>query len=273
MTQLFLESIIKMGKDIRKASVTLDAHEVRFLVDSYYERQDERIRSAGRERALSDSKEPNAILSWLTDQAETLEKQIRGSLEKYALSTNVGQWAMSQWGIGPVITAGLLAHIDIEKANTAGKVWSYAGINPNSGKRKKGEKLTYNPTLKTLCWKIGESFVKGCNVEHAYYSQVYVKRKAYEAKNNEDGKYADQAKKALEEKNYGKDTEAYKWYIQGKLPPAHIHARAKRYAVKLFLAHFHHMMYVDRFGVEPPLPYAIAILNHADYIPPHVVAA
>lgn len=104
MTALLLESIITMGKDIRKAAITLDKKEVRFLVDSYYERQDERIRSAGRERALDKDGEPNAIVSWLTDQAETLENQIKGALEKYAKSDPTGEWAMSQWGIGPVIT-------------------------------------------------------------------------------------------------------------------------------------------------------------------------
>ena len=43
------------------------------------------------------------------------------------------------------------------------------------------------------------------------------------------------------------------------LPPAHIHARAKRYAVKLFLAHYHHVAYQLYYEKEPPKPY---ILEH-----------
>ena len=66
-----------------------------------------------------------------------------------------------------------------------------------------------------------------------------------------------------DEKKIGKDTDAYAAYSQGRLPPAHIHARAKRYAIKLFLAHLHHKMYMEHYGKEPPLPYAIAHLDHA----------
>ena len=59
-------------------------------------------------------------------------------------------------------------------------------------------------------------------------------------------------------KKIGKDTDAIKSYRVGKLPPAHIHARAKRYAVKLFLAHFHETGYRLHYGTEPPAPYPIS---------------
>jgi len=64
----------------------------------------------------------------------------------------------------------------------------------------------------------------------------------------------------------GKATEAYGHYSSGKLPPAHIHARAKRYAVKLFLSHWHHKAYEFHFGKPPPFPYPIAFLGHAHFI-------
>ena len=72
----------------------------------------------------------------------------------------------------------------------------------------------------------------------------------------------------LTKKKIGKDTDAYKAYSIGKLPPAHLHARATRYAVKLFLAHLHEVMYVQHHGRKPPLPYAIGILGHAHKIEP-----
>jgi hypothetical protein len=52
------------------------------------------------------------------------------------------------------------------------------------------------------------------------------------------------------------------------LPPAHIHARAKRYAVKLFLAHYQQVAYELHFGKKPPNPYPIEILGHAHMIDP-----
>lgn len=49
------------------------------------------------------------------------------------------------------------------------------------------------------------------------------------------------------------------------LPPAHIHARARRYAVKMFLSHLHHVQTVDYFGKLPPLPYAFEQMPTEDH--------
>lgn len=118
------------------------------------------------------------------------------------------------------------------------------------------------------CWKLGESFVKVSGYDDAYYGKLYKQRKAIEQAKNEAGEFADQAKAKLEKFKIGKDTDAYKAYSIGKLPPAHIHSRATRWATKLFLAHLHHKMYVAHYGKEPPLPYAIGILGHAHMLKP-----
>ena len=51
----------------------------------------------------------------------------------------------------------------------------------------------------------------------------------------------------------GKTTEAYAAYSAGRLPPGHLHARAKRWAVKLF-------------GVPAPKPYVLSQLEHGHEI-------
>lgn len=118
------------------------------------------------------------------------------------------------------------------------------------------------------CWKAGQSFVKVSGRENAYYGHLYTQRKEQEVRKNEAGEFAAQAALALEKKNYSKDTDAYKAYITGKLPPAHVHARACRYAVHIFVSHLHHKMYVNYFGKEPPAPFPIAIQGHAHYLAP-----
>jgi hypothetical protein len=50
------------------------------------------------------------------------------------------------------------------------------------------------------------------------------------------------------------------------LPQKALHERSKRWAVKLFLAHWHAEAYRRHYGKEPPLPYAIGILGHAHRI-------
>jgi hypothetical protein len=125
----------------------------------------------------------------------------------------------------------------------------------------------FNASLKTLTWKASESFVKVCNNEDDIYGHIYVQRKIYEQAKNDAGDYADQAKHILATRKIGKTTEAYKWYSQGKLPPGHIHARAKRYAAKQFLSDLHAVWYKHHFKKDPPKPYPISHLGHVHQRP------
>lgn len=254
--------IERLSRDLRAAASNLAPNEARYLVDSYYQMQENRKRSANQVRALSEGGEPHGVITWLLENSHMLEKQIAGALDVYSRSHPLGKWARSVKGIGPVIAAGLLAHIDLERAPTVGHIWRYAGLDPTS-KWEKGHKRPWNASLKTLCWKIGESFVKVSGHDDAFYGKVYLERKAYEQAKNEAGDYREQAEAGA--KRVGKNTESYKHYVEGKLPPGHIHARAKRYAVKLFLAHYHEQG-LRLMGKEPPMPYPIAILGHAHVI-------
>lgn len=124
----------------------------------------------------------------------------------------------------------------------------------------------FNSQLKTLCWKIGESFVKVSGNKNDVYGKLYLERKAIESERNEQGLYEDQAEMKLDKFKIGKDTEAYKAYANGKLPLGHLHARAKRWAVKLFLSHWWYVAYKNHYKKEPPLPYPIAHMGHVHMI-------
>lgn len=254
-----------MSRDLRKAAATLSAAEARYLVDAYYQMQDQRIRANNQLRTMA--AEPHETLAWYADQSEGLEQQVKGALDVYSNNHPVGEWLRAVKGIGPVIAAGLLAHIDINKAPTVGHIWRYAGLDPTS-KWGKGQKRPWNAALKLVCWKAGESFVKVCNAEDAVYGKLYKERKEFETAQNESLTYREQAANVLATKKIGKDTDAYKSYSIGKLPPAHIHARAKRFAVKQLLSDLHAEMYRTILKQEPPLPYPIAILGHGHHRKP-----
>jgi len=265
-----LEPITRLSKDLRTASKTLGLQEVRYLVDLYYQFQDFRIQSAGQIRAITKSEgeegnEPTGVISWVSDSMRRVESNIKVALDSYTDSepTGMGEWAKSVCGIGPIISAGLLAHIDISKCPTAGHIWSFAGLNPDS-KWEKGKKRPWNAKLKVLCWKMGESFVKVHNNDKDVYGKLYVSRKERENKLNDEKKFTEQAEAG--KARVRKSTEAYKWYSKGLLPPGHIHARARRYAVKIFLSHWHEEAYRRHFKCEPPAPYPIAILGHTHKI-------
>ena len=154
---------------------------------------------------------------------------------------------MAQHGIGPVIAAGLLAHIDIHKAPTVGNIWSFAGLNPDQ-KWEKGQKRPWNADLKTLCFKISDSFVKTSNSTKSFYGPIYRSRKVYETQKNELGEYADAAAQVLATKRITEPA-TKKTYESGKLPLGHVDMRARRYAVKFFLSHLHDVMTWFEFGV------------------------
>ena len=296
---------MRLNRDIKEATATLERREARYLVDTYYQMQDYRISTSNQGRSMGKDEEPHITLDFFKSQMTTLENQVRTVLNTWTDTEPLGVWAKSITGIGPVIAAGLLAHIDIEKAPTVGHIWRYAGLDPTV-EWGKGEKRPWNASLKVICWKAGESFVKVSNNDKDVYGHYYADRKDYENRRNDavyevdtkivkgamadpnkgayiirddemisayliEGKWyvggnAKAAYDVLRRKKIGRDTDAYKSYSIGKLPPAHIHARAKRYAVKLFLAHYHETGYKLHFKTEPPAPYPIAILGHGHRI-------
>jgi len=260
--------IVRLGRDLREAAKLMGRQEARYLVDMYYQVQHFRIQASNQLRASSEEPEPVYLLDWLGEQFMRLEGQIKGALGKYVDGHEFGAWTRSICGIGPVIAAGLIAHIDIEKAPTPGHIWSFAGL-LGENNWEKGQKRPYNAELKTLCaFKLGESFVKVQVRELDVYGKVFKERKIREQERNERGEFRGEAEAKLAKYKIGKSTDAYKWYSEGKLPPAHIHARARRVAVKLFLAHLQQVWWFIKFDEPPPKPFAIEHLGHADLIMP-----
>ena len=259
----------KINKDVKAAAATLNDQEARYLVDTYYQFQEQRIRATNQCRALATTPdgEPHETLKFFASNFAIIEQDLKKVLEEYAKGTPIGQWLLSICGIGPVIAAGLIANIDITKVQAAGQIQRFAGLDPTSV-WEKGQKRPWNAKLKVLCWKIGQSFVKVQNNEKDIYGKLYVERKRYEQEKNERHEYADQAKAKLENCRIGKETDAYKWYSQGMLPPAHIEQRAQRWAVKIFLSHLFEVWYTMYHNERPPKPYAIAQLGHAHKIEP-----
>ena len=207
-----------MTKALRQSGGGITDSEARYLTDIYYTMQDQRVRANNQVKGLErDAKksetaaEPHEALDWTLTQFTTLEDQIARLLSIYTQMHPMAWFFDQTVGIGPVLAAGLLAHIDIRKAPTAGHIYSFAGLNPET-KWEKGKKRPFNADLKKLCWKIGDSFVKFSGHENGYYGKVYRERKAVEWRNNLSGQFAGQAAKKLETVKIGKDTDARAWY-------------------------------------------------------------
>jgi hypothetical protein len=168
-------------------------------------------------------------------------------------------------GIGPVISAGLLAHIDINKALTPGHIWRFAGYDPTASWGK-GEKRPWNARLKVVCWKAGHQFVLASGGDNpSWYGLLIRERKTQEIRKNNALEFAEQVRSALAKKRFGAETEARKWYTKDMLPPGHIQARAERYAVKIFLSDIHLIWRWLALGEEPQRPWVIGQGAHTHW--------
>lgn len=335
-----LAMVPKYSKRDLKMFASLTDMEVRDAVDDYYAAQNGRIRVEGKLRAYQKEVDDEGIYSlYLNMQLQN--QMVMESLAKDVLTIFVQNHKAAAWfdkvkGLGPIISANLIANIDIHKAKSAGQIISYFGladhkrpwlgskvvterVNSVLGNKKNkdityedfcmccnltkwkpenaieatdfdgnyifkkenmntGEieytftkdkiirtlsKRPYNAKMKKTMWLLGESFIKVQNKPDAFYGKLFAERKAEETARSEAGEYREQALKRAQE--VGKETEAYKYYIEGKLPPAHIIARAKRWVNTIFLNHLHEVLCrVNDLPVSEP--YIIAQGGHVHKI-------
>lgn len=201
---------------------------IRNLVDSYYGVQKARIETNNRIAMISrdfqlSEDESKRLHDMVDEPIMQAEKNIQKELKKHSSDHPIYEWANGIYGIGPILVAGVVSGIqDPTKFATVSKVWRYCGlavIDGEAEKRKKGEKLAYSPFMKTLCWKVGESFVKSGR----YYREVYDRYKA---------EYRERFPEPV-------DTVSSKGKTYQKYTDGHIHAMAKRKTVKLFIAHLY----------------------------------
>jgi len=253
----------RFGKEVVLQAANLSNPEARFLVANYYTAQEMRKRNDMQLRHLGE-KDGAPILPMLlnksADSFAVIESEIMKGLQVYADSTQLGRWCQSNDGIGPVITSGLLAHLDITKAPTAGHFWSFAGLNPDMV-WEKGQKRPYNADLRQICWHLGQCVKRLQKDKNAYYRQIYEVRKDYVVNKNETGMNAERAKTFRT-----RTPEVMALLKTGKLPAITIDSQACNYVAKMFLSHLHALMYWDHYGTPPVKPFAIAIMGHTHEI-------
>ena len=126
------QSVLDMAKE--------PASSIRILVDMYYQMQSLRIVAENRTRSIvqgyDDSLEPKNppyMLEWMTNQFSKLEYTLKTSLGAYSETTKVGQWLTDIVGIGPCLSAGILAYFSVnENMKSCANFWTYAGLNDNN---------------------------------------------------------------------------------------------------------------------------------------------
>lgn len=228
--------------------------QARFLLSSYYRLQGYRVAASSQSRQLRTLGEPTNVASWLSATMKLAEGRLYWLLNSWVKRHPLGVWCLSHTGVGALTAATLLTEVDLDKCPSVLSLWRFSGLDPTCPKRGEGGKPRWNRKLRASCWSLGESFVRSKGNPDCYYGGVYAARRAEEQARSDSGALSAVAKATLATKRYRDSTEAYKHYTAGKLPPARLHARATRYAVKLFLSHYWEVAYFLRHRTPPAFP-------------------
>lgn len=262
---------------------------LRTLVDIYYDFQAQRIQTqlrigaAKKEHSLNDDELSIYGITTIFENAQTFEKDIERLIKKQIKNHALyNQYLQKITGIGDLLAAGLIAYIDdIEKFHHVSSLWQYCGYGMNrfcpqckkptsreveyhTGKTVKklhplevcpvcmgktipiiqrrisGYQSNWNDKLKVLAWKAGSSFVKQ-TPKRSKYRALYDQIKAEEHQKHPE---------RIKEKSKV-------FYNDG-----HLHNRAMRKVVKIFLAHLW-QTWRRQYGLEATEPYAKQLLGHS----------
>ena len=239
-----------MDEEVRK--------KIRALVEIYYDTQDVRIRSYNRLRTVGE------VEGVHPERLKKLEQEIRLYIENALEGIPIYEKFLKHIkGIGPILAGGLISNLDPHKAKHVSSFWRYCGLHVKDGKapkRRKGKKLDFNVKMRTLMWKVGDSFIKHRTPK---YREIYDQAKkkeneklGYPLENPENCPYYNECIKSIINK-------ASRTGKTPKKPPCklHIDLRARRKMVKRFLADLW-VEWRKLEGLPVSEPYPIAILGH-----------
>jgi hypothetical protein len=174
-------------------------------------------------------------------------------------------WFSSIKGVGHENIAKVVSLIDIERAPTISSLWKYAGYGMTNGivdRPRKGEKLCFNKTLKTMCYRLGVALLKAHGISKegtkfgAYYEKVYEEEKR---------KVEGAGKKIANMADIPEGKEAE--YVNS----LHVHNKAFRKMIKLFLGCLY-LYWRKAEGLAIRNPYAVEKMEHTTVIQPEEMA-
>ena len=188
------------------------------------------------------------MLIELFNEIKQKENEYKSLMHIYIeLEPIYNSWLKDVKGVSTIITANLLQYFGYcEKAKHCSSLWKYCGLHVVNGKAPKKEKgkdgesgqLDWNPKLRALMYRIGDSFVKQRTKP---YREIYEVEKAKQLKL---GGWDIKKKVMKKIKNPG-------------APQRLLHAelRARRKMVKMFLQDYYNHCLLLR-GIEPEPNYS-----------------
>ena len=230
------------------------------LINSVLEIEKLRVASQVRQSHLALQNRTDAETDELLIRLTDLEDYVDGRISQLLKGHPAYDWFSCVKGIGKENIGKVVGLIDIERAPTISALWKFCGFSVENGqspKRIKGEKLSYNSRLRSMCWRVGSSLMKAKGKFYDYYLNEKGK---YIQKYENEGRAIVPATKLPKEG--GKKTETEEYISEG-----HVHNQALRKMIKLFLACLW-LVWREAEGLPVTAPYAIDKLGHNSLILP-----
>jgi len=271
---------------------------LRILVETFWDIQSARIRAENRIRAYRQRygvEYPEA--EFVFSLMRSMEKRARERIEKRMEEHPAWDWVSQVKGAGRLLVSQAIGLIgDIGRFPNISKLWKYSGMHVIEGKapkRRRYGKVEWNPRLRSVFWKIGRNLLMA---KASYYEAYQLFRRKEEEKNltpkevpiedtagfllvedvgsfkagtmirktektGKKGKGGNYERFGKEVRKLGKEK------VKVKMTDLHIHMRALRKTIKLFIAHLW-TEWRKAEGLPITMPYAKTILGHKDYIHP-----
>lgn len=271
---------------------------MRSLVEVFYDFQQQRIITSNRifgnveQQNITEKELEELGVTALFDKAKSFEVDIRKifttEIQKHGIYS---EFLSHVFGIGPIITAGLIAYIeDVKKFDNISKLWQYAGFGMNTYCNK-CEQPTY---VDVEIVKRDKSTVKSKRQSHLKIctkcggNTVTVRQRRYSGfQNNWNDKFKvlcwkigqSFVKQSAEKSGYRRLYDQTRIDLRNKFPErievnnkvkyndGHIHNMACRKVVKIFLAHVW-LEWRRINGLSVDLPYSLTVLGHTGVIKP-----
>ena len=135
--QMSVQGLAAVSGKLKEDVVKLHPSEIRFIVDAYYQKQDDRKTKFHQIRSIQQGADDGygnqlTMLQWLANSSKNEEAQIKKLLDLWTDGHPIGRYLKDITGIGPVFSAALLSYFDISKAHYYGNFVSYAGLADNN---------------------------------------------------------------------------------------------------------------------------------------------
>lgn len=231
------------------------------ISNALYFIQKARVSAQVRKSHLEKNEKKCELTEQILFKSKEFEEWLNAELREFVKKHPAHYWFSKVKGIGNLNIGKVISLVDIEKASMISKLWRFAGFGCNEDgtaeRVRKGEKLHFNKTLKSMCWRLGKGLIRAKGAYYDYY---------IEQKNRTTKKLRDKGIKIVPSnklpKEKGKHVEKDGYFGLG-----HVDTMATRKMIKLFLSHLW-LVWRKAEGLEVTKPYVHAIKGHSDFRSP-----